>query len=233
MEYSQMNLIRRLTIGDGKISYSQCGEDLIVDFVFNALGISKPSYLDIGAHHPTHLNNTYLFYQKGCKGVCIEPNPALFAKIQRIRKRDICLNVGVGISLEREADFFVMSSDTLSTFSRETAERYQSYGNQSIVKVIRIPLVPINDIIKEHFKDCPDFVSLDVESMELEVLKTFDFTSFRPAVFCIETLTYTEDKSERKIDEISALMHSKGYLTYADTYMNTIFVAKQAWLSRI
>lgn len=230
--YRAMKLIRRFSSKEPRISFSQCGEDLIIDFIFDALDLSKPSYLDIGAHHPTYLNNTYLFYQKGCNGVCIEPNPALLARIERIRKRDICLNVGVGISLEREADFFVMSSDTLSTFSKETAERYQSYGNQKIEKVIRIPLVPVNDIIKEHFKDCPAFVSLDVESMELEVLKTFDFTSFRPAVFCIETLTYTEDKSERKIDEISGLMHSKGYFTYADTYINTIFVDKQAWNSR-
>jgi len=222
-----------LSLGKGpRISFAQSGEDSIVDFVFNTLGLSKPSYLDIGAHHPTYLNNTYLLYRKGCKGVCIEPNPALFAKIQGIRKRDICLNVGVGIGLEREADFFVMSSDTLSTFSRETAERYQSYDKQSIDKVIRVPLVPVNNIIKEHFKDCPDFVSLDVEGMELEVLKTFDFTSFRPAVFCIETLTYSEDKTERKIEEISDLMHTKGYFTYADTYINTVFVDKQAWISR-
>jgi len=215
-----------------RLSFAQSGEDLIVDFVFNALGLSKPSYLDIGTYHPTYLNNTYLFYQKGCKGVCIEPNPALFDKIQKMRERDICLNVGVGTGLEHEADFFVMSSDTLSTFSKETAQRYQSYGNQRIERVIRIPLVPVNDIINEHFKDCPDFVSLDVEGMELEVLKTFDFASFHPAVFCIETLTYSEDKTERKIEEISALMHTKGYFTYADTYINTIFVDKQAWLSR-
>ncbi|MFM6249337.1 MAG: hypothetical protein ACKPEQ_09345, partial [Dolichospermum sp.] len=57
------------------ISYSQCGEDLIINFIFNNLGIINPSYLDIGAHHPTYLSNTYSFYRKGCQGVCVEPDP--------------------------------------------------------------------------------------------------------------------------------------------------------------
>ena len=227
-----MNLMRKLMAGRGKVSFAQCGEDLIVDFVLHAVRIRQPSYLDIGSHHPTDLNNTYLFYSRGCEGVCVEPNPTLFAEIRRLRKRDICLNVGVGVTNNADADLYVMSSDTLGTFSRETAERYQSYGNQKIEKVIRVPLVPVNSVIKDHFKDCPDFVSLDVEGMEADVLGTFDFRSFRPAVFCIETLTYTEDKSEKKIHEISSFMHTQGYLTYADTYLNTVFVDRQTWNSR-
>lgn len=42
-------------------SYSQCGEDRILAFIFRSLGIDKPSYLDIGAHHPYMLNNTMYF----------------------------------------------------------------------------------------------------------------------------------------------------------------------------
>ncbi|MCX5998699.1 MAG: FkbM family methyltransferase, partial [Chloroflexi bacterium] len=213
-------------------SFSQCGEDLIVSFILDSLGISKPSYLDIGTHHPTHLNNTYLFYVRGGRGVCVEPNTALFAKIKKARRRDKCLNVGVGFSEEKESDFFMISSDTLSTLSRQRAEGYQNNGNQEIVKVVRIPMVQVNDVIREHFRGHPNFVSLDIEGVELPVLRTFDFSRFRPEVFCIETLTYSENRSERKIPEIADLMHSKGYFTYADTYINTIFVDKQAWLSR-
>ena len=49
-----------------KKSFSQCGEDLIVDYVFKARGVGRPSYLDIGAHHPYWLSNTALFYERGC-----------------------------------------------------------------------------------------------------------------------------------------------------------------------
>ena len=67
---------------DAKVSYSQSGEDLIVDFIFQALKIDNPTYLDIGAHHPSFINNTFFFYEKGCVGVCVEPDPTLFEKIK-------------------------------------------------------------------------------------------------------------------------------------------------------
>jgi FkbM family methyltransferase len=230
-----MDFISRLFRKNYKISYSQCGEDLIVDFICQALKIDRPTYLDIGAHHPIYLSNTYLFYERGCRGVCIEPDPLLIAEIQRVRRRDTCLNIGVGVTDARvsEADFFIMTSRTLNTFSRAEAERYQSYGNHKIEKVIQIPLVPINSVIKEHFDNAhPNFVSLDVEGLDLAVLETFDFQGIRPEVFCIETITFTEDNTEEKVSGILDLMNAQGYMPWADTYINTIFVDRKAWKNR-
>lgn len=216
-----------------KISYSQCGEDLIVDFILDAgLGIKNPSYLDLGAYDPVCLSNTYLFYRRGGSGVCVEPDPFLFAAISRKRSRDICLNIGVGLAGQSTANFYVMSSRTLNTFSKKEAERYRSYGNNKIEQVIPIPLLGVNDIIEQNFKACPNFVSIDVEGLDVDVLKSFDFSKYRPEVFCVETITYTEDNSERKVYEIMELMDSRGYFVYADTFINTIFVEKEAWKSR-
>lgn len=226
------NLIERLLPREHRVSYSQCGEDLIIDFIFGATKISNPSYLDIGAYHPTDLSNTYFFYRKGFQGVCVEPDPTLFAEIKRVRSRDTCLNVGIGIGQETVADFFIMTTRTLNTFSREEAERYQAFGNQKIEEIIQVPLVPVNKVIEQNFDAHPNLVSLDVEGLDLEVLKTFDFSSFRPEVFCIETLTYSEDNSEYKRPEINELMIANGYIAYADTYINTIFVDRDLWTNR-
>jgi glycosyltransferase involved in cell wall biosynthesis len=57
-----------------KISYSQCGEDIIIDFLLTWLKIKNPTYLDIGANDPVKLSNTYYFYKKGSRGVLIEPD---------------------------------------------------------------------------------------------------------------------------------------------------------------
>ena len=57
-----------------KKSFSQCGEDLIVNYIFGLRGITKPTYLDIGANDPFYLNNTALFYINGCRGINIEAN---------------------------------------------------------------------------------------------------------------------------------------------------------------
>src|ERR1035437_2327334 len=58
-------------------SYSQCGEDILVGYLFSLRGIKSPSYIDIGANHPWFINNTAFFYKKGCRGINIEPNQDL------------------------------------------------------------------------------------------------------------------------------------------------------------
>lgn len=228
---SRLRQARRNLSENSKTTYSQCGEDMILEYLFNALKINPVSYLDIGAHHPTYLSNTYLFYEKGGKGVCIEPDPSLFAAFPEKRPRDTHLNCGVGIQ-SGQADFYVMSTSTLNTFSKEEAQRYESYGNQRILKVFPMMIRTVNDIIERHFEKCPDLVSLDVEGLDYAILQNFDFSRHRPSVFCLETLSYTEDKSERKLTEIIELMHERGYLTYADTYINTIFVESEIWNER-
>lgn len=216
-----------------KKSYSQCGEDLIIQQLISTLGISNVTYLDVGAHHPTYLSNTYLFYVNGGRGVCVEPDPSLIDAFLKKRPLDTHLNCGVGVASNGEAEFFIMSTSTLNTFSKDEAERYQSYGNQKILKTIKIELKTINDILATHFKKCPTLVSLDVEGLDYQILQNFDFTKYRPEVFCLETLSYTEDRSERKLTEIIDLMHANGYKTYADTYINTIFVDNLAWSNRL
>jgi hypothetical protein len=138
----QLDLSRSLfaSIRNYKVShsYSQCGKDLIEDHVVkHYLTIAAPSHLDIGAHHSTYLSNAYLFYERGCRRICVEPDP---------------------------------------DFSKQ-------------------------------------FVKKDRRISE---------------VFCIETLTYAEDKTERKIPEIANFIRDMGYYIYADTYINTIFIEKEA-----
>ncbi|MBI5598232.1 MAG: FkbM family methyltransferase [Deltaproteobacteria bacterium] len=216
-----------------KKSYSQSGEDTIVALIFGAIRIKRPSCLDIGAHDPVLLNNTYLFYERGSSGVNIEPNPILFKRLESRRRRDVNLNAGVAASAG-VLDFYVMTSEdnTLHTFSKETAERYSGYGTQAIKEVLRINTVNVNDVMREYFSPKPNFVSMDIEGLEMEVLRSFDFKNFRPEVFCIETILYTEDGSEGKVAEIIDFMKSAGYMVFADTYINTIFVDSRVWKNR-
>lgn len=219
------------TIGSERVSYAQCGEDLIVDYVLALLDVGNVSYLDIGAHHPRYLSNTYYFYRQGGRGVCVEPDPNALRAFQQIRPHDICLPVGIGPS-PGTADLFLMTTSTLNTFSREEAERYQAYGTEQIERVIPVEIKTINQVLEEYFESAPDFVSIDVEGMDLSILKGFDFERFRPKVFCVETLTYTEDGGEEKISGLPDILREHGYLVYADTYINTIAVDRHAWKNR-
>jgi FkbM family methyltransferase len=223
--------MQRNNFDNFKISYSQSGEDLILQILFSVLKISKISYLDVGAHHPSYLSNTYLFYKNGGSGVCVEPDPSLFAEFGKKRPRDINLNCGVGV-VPGEDNFYVMSTSTLNTFSKDDAERCQAEGKHRIIKTMKLKLENINEIIQRHFEKTPNFVSLDVEGLDYSILKNFDFKKYRPEVFCLETLSYTTDNTERKLTEIIDLMLSNGYIIYSDTYINTIFVEKEAWARR-
>jgi FkbM family methyltransferase len=217
---------------DAKHSYAQAGEDLIVDFVARAMQIEEVTYLDIGAHHPTEYSNTYLFYKRGFQGVLVEPDPELMASIKRARPRDVCIEAGVGLQSAASARFYVMSTRTLNTFSEEEAKRYEAMGTQRIEKILPVPLVTLNDILTDRFREKePTLVSIDVEGLDFEVLSTLDLEKCRPPIICVETLQYSETREEVKDARIARLMADNDYFAYGDTYINTIFVDLVRWKS--
>lgn len=214
--------------------YSQFGEDLIVRHIFSQLGIYSPFYIDIGAHHPSFLNNTFLFYRNGASGLNIEPDPFLFKKIAKRRPRDINLNVGVSFNgQEEKIDFYIMSARSLNTFSKAEAERVQAFGSYSITEVTKVSTVNINNLFKNYLKDVRiDFLTVDVEGLDFEIIKTIDFDLIKPKVICVETLSYAEDKSEHKNHTLIDYIIAKNYFVYADTYVNTILVDATVWAQR-
>ena len=210
-------------------SWSQCGEDLILRFLFDLMKIARPSYIDIGAHHPWYYNNTYLFYRQGACGVNVEPDPSLHARLRRGRRRDVNLNMGIG-PREAELDLYVMSTRTLNTFSASEARRYVEEHGLRIVDTQHVKVQTFAHAVDTHMGRTPDLVSIDVEGWDLDILRSIDFSRYRPHVFCVETISYAEgDGSGVKSPEIHALMLENGYKLYADTYINSIYVAESSW----
>ncbi len=222
---SKLNACWYIMKGLGKPSFSQTGEDRILHFLFQSIGIKNPTYLDIGANHPVNGNNSYFFYQRGSKGVCVEPDPALAAQINQVRERDICLNVGIGFTEIAAADFYIFPKPYTgwNTFSKNEAE-YRKANWHPYEKIIKMPLQNINDILEQNFKSTPDFISIDVEGLDFDILKSLDFDKHQPKVLLVETLHYGENNKPEKLTYIIDFVCSKGYSVYADTYVNTIFL---------
>lgn len=226
-----MNLTDKLLFKFLKIerSYSQAGEDKILRLMFQSFEKRNITYLDIGTNDPVSINNTYLFYLNGGGGVCVEPNPELCRRIEQKRPRDKCLNVGVGVEDGVVADFYEMSSHTLSTFSKVEAEELDAAGMYTIEKVSKVPLRTINGIIADNFQTPPDLVSIDVEGWNEEIVRSFDFTQCRPFSFCVETITFSESFDGKKLTGINEYFEAHNYSVYADTHINTIFINNEAY----
>lgn len=213
-----------------KHSYSQCGEDLILAHLFGELRIATPHFVDIGAHHPQYINNTYLFHLAGSRGVNIEPDPLLFQRFVAERPLDTNLNIGIGTS-NSVADLYIMNEPTLNTFVKDEADRvHAEHPGYFIKEVVPVPMRTINDILAEHAPATgTDLMSIDVEGLDEVIVRSMADGATLPKVMCIETITFsTKGEGVKKTDLIDHVKQ-RGYFVYADTYINTIFVRNDLW----
>jgi FkbM family methyltransferase len=226
---SKIRVTKKVGQEFGSMSFSQSGEDLIIDYLFRLRDISHPSYIDIGANHPFYLSNTAHFYLKGCRGINIEANPDLIDSFAQYRSEDINLNCGVGIT-EEELDFFIINDPTLSTFSHSEAETLVKTGKYHIVETKRIKTYTIASLLKKHCPGkLPDFLSIDIEGLDFEIIQSIDFGAFKPKVICVESHNYSATGSGIRREDLINYILTQGYHEYADTGLNSIFVEKKFW----
>lgn len=207
-------------------TYAQVAEDVIVSELFFCKGINMPKYLEIGVEAPIYINNTYKFYRRGVSGVLVEADPKHIDEIKKARPKDKLIFAAVGVNDKEAIDLYYLDRGCETT-SKEEAEFRESKGHK-IIKVVKVPCITINKVIQENFteKGYPDFLSIDIEGMDLEVLKTLDFDKYPIPVICAETLVFGGFYSLERDYSISDFLLQKGYFVYADTYINTIFVNK-------
>lgn len=207
-----------------KVSYSQSGEDLIADYFFESIGIKQPVYIDIGANQPIKGNNTYLFYLKGSNGICIEPDISLIPSLKKIRPNDIVLNIGVSVTVASEADFYFFDGhyNAWNTFSKEDADKKSKESGISYHQS-KVQLDTVENIADRYNFRKVNFISLDVEGLDLAILKSVDFKKLRPELICVETIEFSLNNTMNKDQEIISYMLTQGYRVYADTNLNTLF----------
>lgn len=121
--------------------------------------------------------------------------------------------------------FYVMNPHILSTFSEKEAIEVQKFGHK-VQQEIDVECMKVNDLFEKYFdSDEIDFLSVDVEGLDFEIISDIDFERFHPIIICVETSGYYMGKDEDGVKIIDFLLE-KGYLVYADTFLNTIFVLK-------
>lgn len=200
------------------LSFSQEGEDLILLRYFE----KQPTgfYVDIGAHHPFRFSNTYLFYQKGWNGINVDANPGSKNIFDNYRPNDINIEVGISIK-EDNLEYYSFKEAALNTFSSKIAQTYISDGWE-IKEKITIKTISLLNLFQKELKpkQSIDFLTMDIEGLEIEALKSNDWTKYRPKVLLIEILDF--DLTEYQNSPICCFLNEKGYKIMAKT-KNTVF----------
>lgn len=223
LEFSLKEVYRKIFFELIKRSYSQKGEDLIIDNLLNKK--RKGFYVDVGAYDPDRFSNTKRFYKKGWTGINIEPDFENYNKFLQKRSRDVNVNVGVGLK-RATLPFYRFFPTTLSTFSKKEADRYKKLGYK-FLGMRKVEVARLDDILKKNFKsDSIDFISIDTEGFEIEVLMSNDWKKFKPKIICIESSSHTLKKMSIKYD-FEFLLSKYGYKKICDNNLNTIFLLKK------
>lgn len=204
-------------------SYAQEGEDMILQRLFAEQNAGF--YVDVGAHHPQRFSNTYLFYKKGWHGINIDPNPQAIRAFQSMRPRDINLQMGVS-DREEVLTYHSFDEPALNTFDEALATSREATTRYKRTAASQIPVRRLESILREHLPSGTniDFLSIDVEGLDLAVLRSNDWSRYRPKCVLVESLeTSLEDAGH---GAIGAFMKNQGYGLFAKT-VNTLFFLRK------
>jgi len=208
-------------------SFSQEGEDRIVKMLLESEKIinSDITYLDIGCNDPIALNNTFLLSKSFVvkKGVLVEPNTQLSKQISIARPNDIVINKGVGVFAGELSYYDFGDYHTLNTCSNEEKDFIIKQGFP-LKSTTKVEIIAINDLLREYFPDGRlDFLSIDIEGQDEEIVKSIDYDFIRPAIICLETAVYKGSKIDGMSNLVDFFKSIDYYLT-ADTSLNSIFI---------
>lgn len=201
-------------------SYSQEGEDMILRRIFENKDIGF--YIDVGAHHPKRFSNTYYFYKKGWKGINIDAMPKSMDLFEKMRPRDI--NIEAAISNQHcDLIYYEFNEPALNGFSKELSELRDNSEQYFITSSYILRTSSLNQVLSNEFGINfieIDFLTIDVEGLDFNVIKSIDLLKFRPNLILVEILS--NDLTEIFNSDIALYLKEYNYKIYAKT-LNTIF----------
>lgn len=201
--------------------FSWHGEDMIISNIFYKLGITNPSYMDIGCNDPYLGSNTAFFYLTGSKGVCIDANPTMIEKMRQKRPDDIsvCMGVVPNEGMGTNTFFILEEENALSTFNKKHVDEFSKehsvvYDNNK-TKEIEVETHDLQYIVERYCENkWPDFLDIDVEGLDDDVIQNTSLIQSGPIVISIESHN----------EETRKYLRNQGYFLYTYTMYNDIWV---------
>ncbi len=196
------------------LSYSQFSEDRLVWEFFGG----KPGgfFLEIGANDPENLSQTFLLERNGWEGILVEPQRDCCERLRQRRSKSRIFQVACGAPEQKgRAQFHISTRDDRSGLARHRNDEDVVYARTEEVEVL-----PVDDLLARAGNPKIDFVSIDVEGTELDVLRGFTLETHRPALLLIEDHVHSLD--------VHRHLACHGYKLVKRTGSNNWYVPKDA-----
>ena len=165
-----------------KKSYSLFQEDLFIQNYFK--NKSKGFYIDVGCYHPLDGNNTNLLHKKGWNGINLDINFYSIELFNFLRKKDVNIHSGISKKKDELTMYYRKEINMLNTLDEKIAKIHFRNG----FKKRNVQVNTLNFFISRYFKKLKkiDFLNIDVEGVELNVLKSLNFKQYKPQLICVE-----------------------------------------------
>jgi FkbM family methyltransferase len=207
--------------------HSQFGEDAILLSYFRARcwrdtgRLELPStgfYIDVGAHHPSFISNTWSFYNYGWSGINVEPTPGAIDEFAKLRPRDINLPIAIAATDGTATLYFYGHGvDVNNTLVRENVDR------DKIPKKVTVETMRLDSLLNTYLppQTTIDFMSVDAEGLDLEVLQSNDWTRYRPELVVAEH--HGQSIEEQIESDLYKYMISREYQLHGWAHPSLIF----------
>ena len=204
--------------------YAQEGEDMVLWRYFG--GKQNGFYVDVGAHHPKRFSNTYKFYRAGWRGINIDAMPESMKAFNIQRKRDINLEIPVA-ETETTLTFSIFSDPALNGFVSAEWIANNERNGYPLIKQEKLKTQTLEQILDKHLPENQmiDFMSVDVEGLDLEVIKSCNWDKYRPELLLVEADIL--DFNDILNLPVSKLLLEGHYEPFAKT-VKTIFYRRQS-----
>jgi len=214
LKYLPLNYFQTYT------SYSQEGEDMVLRSFYEGQKNYKGFFVDVGAHHPYRFSNTNYFYKKGWRGINIEPTPGAIKAFKIFRKNDINLNIGIS-GVKDKLTFYCFNEPALNGFSKEISEERNTSKKYKIIKEVEIETYPLADVLDKNLPANTqiDFLTIDVEGLDLQVLKSNNWDKYKPIYILVEDRIEFDNLAN---SEVYTYLKKQGYQLVAKT-LRTLF----------
>ncbi len=204
---------------------SQFGEDKKIEEIFEK--DYRGVYVDVGCFHPTRSNNTFKLFKKGWMGMNIDLNPLTIDLFNYARPTDINICAAISNKQAKKKLYFLGDLDSKNTLDhnhKKWINKHFKIDNKDF-KIKKIKTRKLDDIFKEHDYFNIDFMNIDIEGHEFEVLKSLNLKKFKIKVICVEILDYDKFASKRK-KMLTNYLKRNNYKLVEKSKINYIFKKK-------